>query len=189
MGAEMSIEAMKQALEALKRADKISGYPNNKQTITALRQAIKEASENGLYREGYRNGYGFGEAAGKQKAIADAEKQEPVAWATREDFFRELDRSVNRMRQQMTIKSVVMRCADYDLALPVIDFREGHVLVGQVFTPMKQALEKAQQEEREALEVELLKLKQGVAANSDYIQGRWDLIGEFQDIIRARGEK
>jgi hypothetical protein len=47
----MSIEAMKQALEALKRADKISGYPNNKQTITALCQAI-----------------------------AEAEKQEPVAW-------------------------------------------------------------------------------------------------------------
>jgi len=42
--------------------------------------------------------------------------------------------------------------------------------------------------ERESLEVELLKLKQGVAANSDYIQGRWDLIGEFQDVIRARGE-
>ena len=42
--------------------------------------------------------------------------------------------------------------------------------------------------EREALEAELLKLKQGVAANSDYIQGRWDLIGEFQDVIRARGE-
>jgi hypothetical protein len=40
--------------------------------------------------------------------------------------------------------------------------------------------------EREALEVELLKMKQGVVANSDYIQGRWDLIGEFQDIIRAR---
>jgi hypothetical protein len=49
----MSTKAMKQALEALKRADKISGYPNNKQTITALRQAIQEA-----------------------------EKQEPVAWST-----------------------------------------------------------------------------------------------------------
>ena len=42
--------------------------------------------------------------------------------------------------------------------------------------------------EREALEVELLKLKQGIAANSDYIQGRWDLIGEFQDVIRARSK-
>ena len=41
--------------------------------------------------------------------------------------------------------------------------------------------------EREALEQELLKLKKGVAANSDYIQGRWDVIGEFQDILRARG--
>jgi len=42
--------------------------------------------------------------------------------------------------------------------------------------------------ERGALEVELLKLKQGVASKSDYIQGRWDLIGEFQDIIRARSK-
>jgi len=44
------------------------------------------------------------------------------------------------------------------------------------------------EKEREALEVELLKMKQGVVANSDYIQGRWDLIGEFQDIIRARNK-
>ena len=64
-----------------------------------------------------------------------AQTQEPVAWATREDFYRELDRTVNRMRQQMEIKGVVMRCADYDIALPVIDIREGHVLVGQVATP------------------------------------------------------
>jgi hypothetical protein len=42
-------------------------------------------------------------------------------------------------------------------------------------------------DERAALEAELLKLKDGVAASSDYIQGRWDLIGEFQDVIRARG--
>ena len=41
--------------------------------------------------------------------------------------------------------------------------------------------------ERVALEAELLKLKKGIAANSEYIQGRWDLIGEFQDAIRARG--
>ena len=45
------------------------------------------------------------------------------------------------------------------------------------------------EKEREALEVELLKMKQGVVANSDYIQGRWDLIVEFQDIIKARGQK
>jgi hypothetical protein len=41
----MSIEAMKQALEALVRADRISGHPNNGKTITALRAAIAEASE------------------------------------------------------------------------------------------------------------------------------------------------
>ena len=41
--------------------------------------------------------------------------------------------------------------------------------------------------ERDALEAELLKLKKGIGASSMYIQGRWDLIGEFQDIILARG--
>ena len=63
---------------------------------------------------------------------------EPVAWATREDFYRELDRSVNRMRQQMEIKAVLMRCKNYDLALPIIDIREGHVLVGQVTQPKRE---------------------------------------------------
>ena len=43
--------------------------------------------------------------------------------------------------------------------------------------------------ERDALEAELLKLKKGIGASSMYIQGRWDLIGEFQDIIRARGNR
>jgi hypothetical protein len=70
-----------------------------------------------------------------RQAIEQAQKQEPVAWATREDFYRELDRTVNRMRQQMEIKGVVMRCADYDVALPIIDIREGHFLVGQVTSP------------------------------------------------------
>jgi hypothetical protein len=41
----MSIEAMKQALEALERADKINGYANNKKAINALRQAIAEAEK------------------------------------------------------------------------------------------------------------------------------------------------
>ena len=43
--------------------------------------------------------------------------------------------------------------------------------------------------ERDALEAELLKLKKGSRTSSVYIQGRWDLIGEFQDIIRARGNR
>jgi hypothetical protein len=49
-------------------------------------------------------------------------------------------------------------------------------------------IEKAVKAERKALEVELLKLKKGIAGPSDYIQGRWDLIGEFQDVLRARGQ-
>ena len=70
---------MKQMVEALEIAAEGGGvdfYAYAKEG----RQAIAEASQNGLYREGYRNGYGFGEAAGKRQAIAEAEKQEPVAW-------------------------------------------------------------------------------------------------------------
>ena len=75
----MSIEAMKQMVEALEIAAEGGGvdfYAYAKEG----RQAIAEASQNGLYREGYRNGYGFGEAAGKRQAIAEVEKQEPVGW-------------------------------------------------------------------------------------------------------------
>jgi len=39
--------------------------------------------------------------------------------------------------EQEEIKGVVMRCADYDIALPVIDIREDRVLVGQVSIPPK----------------------------------------------------
>jgi len=42
-------------------------------------KAISEFDSHTLYREGYVNGYAFGEAAGKQ-AIAELESQEPVAW-------------------------------------------------------------------------------------------------------------
>jgi hypothetical protein len=72
----MSIEAMKKALGALEKADKINGYANNKKAITALRHAIE-------FQEMVKKG---------TKAWADtpdnwvddlrggAEKQEPVDW-------------------------------------------------------------------------------------------------------------
>jgi hypothetical protein len=41
----MSIEAMKQALEALVKADRISGHPNNKKTINALRAALAQQEQ------------------------------------------------------------------------------------------------------------------------------------------------
>jgi hypothetical protein len=41
----MNISAMKQALKALERADKISGYANNQMAIYALRQAIEQAEK------------------------------------------------------------------------------------------------------------------------------------------------
>ena len=41
----MSIEAMKQALEALERIDEAMPFPVGKQAITSLRQAIAEAEK------------------------------------------------------------------------------------------------------------------------------------------------
>ena len=38
-------EALRLALEALIRADKISGYPNNKEAIKALRQALEQSAK------------------------------------------------------------------------------------------------------------------------------------------------
>ena len=58
----------------------------------------------------------------------------------------------------------------------------------QLLVMLKAFAKLVAEKEREALEAELLKLKKGIASNSDYIQGRWDLIGEFQDVIRARGQ-
>ena len=63
--------------------------------------------------------------------------QEPVEWATREDFYLALDRRGERIRKEMEIKTVTMRCKDYDVALPIIDMHSGHVFVGQVSTTPK----------------------------------------------------
>jgi hypothetical protein len=67
----MSISAMKQALEALERADKINGYANNKKAITALRHAIEQAeSLDKLVAENQRLG------------LYDA----PVAWIKKDEL-------------------------------------------------------------------------------------------------------
>ena len=68
-------------------------------------------------------------------------EQEPVAWATREDFYFELNRRVDRMREEMMIKTITMRCKEYDLALPIVDMYGGHIVVGQVsFPPQRKPL-------------------------------------------------
>ena len=86
----------------------------------------------------------------------------------------------------MTNDEIIELVKQTDL-LGIIDsqYYENELWIPDVVEFAKLVAEK----EREALEVELLKMKQGVVANSDYIQGRWDLIGEFQDIIRARGQE
>ena len=71
-----------------------------------------------------------------KEALAQPE-QEPVELATREYFYFELDRRVERIRKEMEIKTVTMRCKDYDVALTIIDMHFGHVFVGQVSTPPK----------------------------------------------------
>ena len=64
-------------------------------------------------------------------------EQEQEPWATREDFYLELDRRDERIRKEMEIKTVTMRCKDYDIALQIIDMHFGHVFVGQVSTTPK----------------------------------------------------
>ena len=68
----------------------------------------------------------------EMKVALGRPEQEPVAWATREDFYRELDRRIERIRKEMEIKTVTMRCEGYDVALTIIDAHFGNVLVGQV---------------------------------------------------------
>ena len=85
-----------------------------------------------------------------KEALAQPE-QEPVAWATREDFYFELNRRVERMRKEMEVKTVTMRCKEYDLALPIVDMYGGHIVVGQVsFPPQRKPL--TDEEERKAFE-------------------------------------
>ncbi len=69
-----------------------------------------------------------------REALAQPE-QEPVAWATEEDFYRALEHELKHIREEMKIKSVTMRCKDYDVALPIIYNDFGRVLVGQPCIP------------------------------------------------------
>lgn len=74
----MSIKAMKQALEVLQSLHFPFGTDTSKEddAIRELNMAIAEASENGLYREGYRNGYAFGEAAEREQIAKCLEELE-----------------------------------------------------------------------------------------------------------------
>jgi hypothetical protein len=104
----MTQEALKMALDALElSAVTVDSFGVQKKTNEAI-TAIKEALE---------------------------QTQEPVTYATKEDFHRELEHRLKRIREEMKIKSVTMRCKDFDIALPIIDTDFGRVLVGQVSTP------------------------------------------------------
>ncbi len=65
-------EALKLALEALKTIDEAMPFPVAKLAIKECKAALEAQdeplTENGMYRLGYHNGYGFGEAYGKSNA-------------------------------------------------------------------------------------------------------------------------
>ena len=63
------------------------------------------------------------------------------------------------------------------------------VFINWIDTVFRGRLAEERNKVRTELEAELLKLKKGIAASNEYIQGRWDLIGEFQDIIKEGIEK
>jgi hypothetical protein len=75
-------KAARQALERLRRADKISGYPNNKLAIAALESALAQQAEPvdappKSFRVGYLTGYDDG-----QRELREKQQAEPVAWRT-----------------------------------------------------------------------------------------------------------
>ena len=123
-----------------------------------LRKAAEMALKRlDMYFVEHGNDDDFAALQALRQALAEPE-QEPVAWATREDFYRELDRRVNLMQQQMEIKTVLMRCKNYDLALPIIDIYEGHVLVGQVTQSKREWVGLTEQDVHDAFEfTELVK--------------------------------
>jgi hypothetical protein len=84
------IEVMKQALEALERADKISGYPNNKKPITALRQAIEQAELAQRAEEAFERS----EQAEQQEPVADRDAFERYWKKTRGE--KKSDRELKR---------------------------------------------------------------------------------------------
>ena len=99
-------------------------------------ESKKKAAQDKLDNDDLTIAYQSGYYDGKKAA------QEPNwAWATKEDFYRELDRRVERMRKEMEIKTVTMRCKDYDVALNIVDMYGGHVVVGQVSFPPQPAQE------------------------------------------------
>jgi hypothetical protein len=65
-------EALRLALEALEMYELETNSEFQRKAITAIKAALEAkdepVTENGLYRLGYHNGYGFGEAYGKANA-------------------------------------------------------------------------------------------------------------------------
>ncbi len=95
-------EALRLALEALGWTDEWRPQGLKEEAITAIKAALEAkdepVTENGLYRLGYHNGYGFGEAYGKanapqRKPLTD-EEISAIDWKSNEtlhDFARAIE--------------------------------------------------------------------------------------------------
>jgi hypothetical protein len=120
----------------------------NHQAITALRQALEQPEQEPAawyHTEDYKTHFTTEpshDLIGKYwlplyttpQPCPEQPADEPVAWATRESFYKAIDRAVENVRQEMRVKTVKMRCEKFDLALPIIGTYGGHVLVGEVAT-------------------------------------------------------
>ena len=111
----------------------MTGYPSKKKAASA--KTIDEFIEAENKKVSKRYGYVPKLHPSEWQDNLAQPAQESAAWATKEDFYRELDRRVERMRKEMEIKTVTMRCKDYDVALNIVDMYGGHVVVGQVSFP------------------------------------------------------
>jgi hypothetical protein len=101
-------KAAEQALEAFTSSnDLLATMYLKMDAVTALRAALAE-----------------------QEQEQAAQVQEP--WSTPQSYFKELNDAVREVRRAMQVRTVTMRTKTYDVALPILDFHPGHVLVGEV---------------------------------------------------------
>jgi hypothetical protein len=148
----------------------MTGYESKR---AAARDKMIDDDDTQVYGDALTIAYQSGYYDGK-KAAQPA--QEPVAWLTREDFYRELDRRVERMRKEMEIKTVTMRCKKYDLALNIVDMYGGHIVVGQVSFPPQRPWVGLTDEEKDGKRV----LENGLLFNAAEVQA-WVLGVEYAE--------
>lgn len=141
----MTKQVLQQALDVLtanaplNSVDAIDYDKKRNSAIKALRSALAQQSElgNASKSEQLLASYDHAVRAEFQRtkaALVQQGEQQPVAWSTKEHFYRELD----RIRGEMAVKTIVMRYPQYDVALDVIASDYGHIVVAPHSAPEAQ---------------------------------------------------